>query len=180
MSDKFRLVMNAVDDDLLEEAFAPVKRKNLLPWIHVAIAACLMLVLGLTFAHSRNSVVTFTDLSDMGYVMKLPEDAEQIQYEILTLADSEGAQASFLIRDTEYLYQAVKTPEQQMLSDSVEAEANVLTWNSGNLDMQLLSSSSSTSVSWYIPDDQTQWYLTAKADAQEVLTTASQILWITG
>ena len=180
MSDKFRLVMNAVDDDLLEEAFAPVKRKNLLPWIHVAIAACLMLVLGLTFAHSRNSVVTFTDLSDMGYVMKLPEDAEQIQYEILTLADSEGAQASFLIRDTEYLYQAVKTPEQQMLSDSVEAEANVLTWNSGNLDMQLLSSSSSTSVSWYIPDDQTQWYLTAKADAQEVLTTASQILRITG
>jgi hypothetical protein len=62
----------------------------------------------------------------------------------------------------------------------VEAEANVLTWNSGNLDMQLLSSSSSTSVSWYIPDDQTQWYLTAKADAQEVLTTASQILRITG
>ena len=180
MSDKFRLVMNAVDDDLLEEAFAPVKRKNLLPWIRVAIAACLMLVLGLTFAHNRNSVVTFTDLSDMGYVMKLPEDAEQIQYEILTLADSEGAQASFLIRDTEYLYQAVKTPEQQMLSDSVEAEANVLTWNSGNLDMQLLSSSSSTSVSWYIPDDQTQWYLTAKADAQEVLTTASQILRITG
>lgn len=180
MSDKFRIVMNAVDDNLLEEAFAPVKRKNLLPWIRVAIAACLMLVLGLTFAHSRNSVVTFTDLSDMGYVMKLPEDAEQIQYEILTLADSEGAQASFLIRDTEYLYQAAKTPEQQMLSDSVEAEANVLTWNSGNLDMQLLSSSSSTSVSWYIPDDQTQWYLTAKADAQEVLTTASQILRITG
>ena len=79
MSDKFRLVMNAVDDDLLEEAFAPMKRKHLLPWISVAIAACLMLVLGLTFAHSRNSVVTFTDLSDMGYVMKLPEDAEQIQ-----------------------------------------------------------------------------------------------------
>ena len=64
MNDKFQLVMNAVDDDLLEEAFAPVKRKNLLPWIRVAIAACLMLVLGLTFAHSRNSAVTFTDLSD--------------------------------------------------------------------------------------------------------------------
>ena len=180
MSDKFRLVMNAVDDDLLEEAFAPVKRKNLLPWIRVAIAACLMLVLGLTFAHSRNSAVTFTDLSDMGYVMKLPEDAKQIQYEILTLADSEGAQASFLIRDTEYLYQAVKTSEQQMLSDSVKAEPNALTWNSGNLDIQLLSSSSSTSVSWYIPDDQTQWYLTAQADTLEVLTTASQILRATG
>ena len=180
MNDKFRLVMNAIDDDLLEEAFAPVKRKNPLPWISVAIAACLMLVLGATFTHSRNSVVTFADLSDMGYVMKLPEDAEQVQYEILTLADSKGAQASFRVGDIEYLYQAVKTPEQQMLSDSVEAEANVLTWNSGNLNIQLLSSSSSTSVSWYIPDDQTQWYLTAQADAQEVLTTASQILRATG
>lgn len=181
MSDKFRLVMNAVDDDLLEEAFAPVKRKNLRPWISVAIAACLMLVLGANFAHSRNSAVTFADISNMGYVMKLPEDAERIQYEILSLSDGEGAQASFWIGDTEYLYQAVKTPEQQMLSDSVKAEPNVLTWNSGNLDIQLLSSSSgNTSVTWYIPDDQTQWYLTAQADALEVLTTASQILRATG
>jgi hypothetical protein len=111
MSDKFRLVMNAVDEDLLEEAFVPMKKKNLLPWISAAIAACLMLVLGATFAPSRNSAVTFADLSDMGYVMKLPEAAEQIQYEILTLADSECGQASFRIGDIEYLYQAVKSPE---------------------------------------------------------------------
>lgn len=178
MSDKFHLVMNAVDDDLLEEAIAPVKRKILPFWVSVAIAACLMLVLGLRFALSLNSVITFTDLSEMGYVMNLPENAEQIQYEILILADGEGAQASFLIQETEYLYQGVKTSEPQMLSDSTET--NVLTWNSGNLDIQLLSSSSGTSVSWYIPDDQTQWYLTAQADAQEVLTTASQILQATG
>ncbi len=180
MSDKFRIVMNAVDHDLLEEAFVPTKKKNLLPWFSAVIAACLMLVLGATFAPSRNSAVTFTDLSDMGYVMKLPEDAEQVQYGILKLADAEGAQASFRIGDTEYLYQAVKTSEQHMFSDSAEAGANVLTWNSGNLDIQLLSSSSSTSVSWYIPDNQTQWYLTAQADTLEVLTTASQILRSTG
>ena len=180
MSDKFRLVMNAIDDDLLEEAFVYKKKKNLLPWIGVAIAATLMLVLGATFAPGRNSDVTFADLSEMGYVMKLPENAEQVRYEILTQADSEGAQASFRIGDTEYLYQAVKTPEQQMFSDGAEAESNVLTWNSGNLDIQLLSSSSSTSVSWYTPEDQTQWYLTAQADTLEVLTTASQILRSTG
>ena len=178
MSDQFRLVMNAVDDDLLEEAFAPVKKKNILPRIGAAIAACLMLVLGLSLIPGRNSAVTVTDLSNLGYVMKLPEDAAQIQYEILTLADGEGAQASFRIRDTEYLYKAVKTSEPQRISDSTEAD--VLTWNSGNLDIQLLSSSSSTSVSWYVPDDQTQWYLTAQADAREVLTTASQILRATG
>lgn len=180
MSDRFRLVMNAVDDDLLEEAFASGKRKNIRPWISLAIAACLVLVLGMAFVHGRNSAVTFSDLSAMGYDMKLPEDAERIQYEILTLADNEGAQASFRIRDTEYLYQAVKTPEQQPLSERANPETEVLTWNSGNLDIQLSSSSSSTSVSWYIPDDGIQWYLTAQAGVQEVLTTASQILRETG
>lgn len=180
MSNKFRLVMNAIDDDLLEEAYTPVKRKTISPWISVAIAACLILVLVLPFARNRNSVVTFTDLSDMGYVINLPENAEQIQYEILTQANLDGAQASFLIGDTEYLYQGVKTSEQQMLSGSVEAETNVLTWNSGNLDIQLLSSSSGTSVSWYIRDTQTQWYLTAQAEAEDVLTIASQLLRATG
>ena len=178
MSDKFRLVMNAVDDDLLEEAIAPMKRKNRLPWISAAVAACLMLVMGATFASNRNPEVTFTDLADMGYVMNLPEDAGQIRCEILSPADGDGAQASFQIRDTEYVYRVVKTPEQQRLSD--QAEAEVLTWNSGNLEIQLLSSSSSTSVSWYIPEDQTQWYLSAQAGALEVLTTASQILRTTG
>ena len=180
MSEKFRLVMNAVDEDLLEEAFVPLKRKNILPWIGVAIAACLMLVLGANVAQSRNSAVTFTDLSEMGYVMNLPEDAELIRYEILSPADGNGAQARFRIGENEYLYQAVKSSEQQLLSDSVEPEANMLTWNSGNLDIQLLSSSSGTSVSWYTPDDQTQWYLTAQADTLEVLTVASQILHSTG
>lgn len=180
MSDQFRLVMNAVDDDLLEEAFLPVRRKNFRPWIRAGIAACLVLVLGGLFAQGRNSAVTVTDLADMGYVMNLPEEAAQIQYEILTLADSEGVQASFLLGDTAYRYQAVKTPEKRVLSDSMETEGNLLTWNSGNLDIQLLSSSSSTSVSWYIPEDQTQWYLTARANTKEVLTTASQILHIIG
>ena len=97
MSDKFRLVMNAVDDDLLEEAFAPVKRKNLRPWISVAIAACLMLVLGANFAHSRNSAVTFADISNMGYVMKLPEDAERTaHYFDVLLGDALAERKNFI------------------------------------------------------------------------------------
>ena len=55
--------MNAIDDDLLEEAFVYKKKKNHLPWIGVAIAASLMIVLGATFAPGLNSDVTFADLS---------------------------------------------------------------------------------------------------------------------
>ena len=180
MSDQFRLVMNAVDNELLEEAVAPVKKKKRLPWIGVAIAACLVLALGATFVRSRDAALTVAELSDMGYAIQLPEAAEGIRYEILTLADSEVAQASFRIRDTEYRYQGVKTSERQLLSDGAEGEGSVLSWTSGNLEIQLLSSSSGTSVSWYVPEEQTQWCLSAQADPREVLTAASQILRATG
>ena len=56
----------------------------------------------------------------------------------------------------------------------------MLSWNAGDLDIQLLSSPTTTSVSWYLEDEQTQCYLTANADTLKVLTTASQILRATG
>ena len=176
MSEKLQVWMDAIDDDLLEEAMAPVKRRNYLPWISVAVAACLLLMIGLPMLPDRSPAVTFSVLSEMGYHMTLPEDAEQIRYEIITLADRKGAQASFVMADTKYVYQEVKTPNPQPLSGS----GQVLTWNVGNLDIQLLSSASGTSVSWYQQDAETQWYLTANANTQEVLTAASQILRITG
>ena len=180
MSDKFRLLMNAVDDDLLEEAITPVTKRNLRPWVSIAVAACLLLVIGLPMMRKQDTMVTFAQLSDMGYVMKLPEEAEEVHYEIVTFANLQGAQASFEIQDTQYVYQAVKTQEQHPLSDGSNEEAQVLSWNVGNLDIQLLSTSSTTSVSWYTPENQTQWYLSANANALEVLTTASQILRATG
>ena len=66
MSDKFRLLMNAVDDDLLEEAMAPVKRRTPLPWIGVAIAACLLLVIGWTQFSGRTPAVTDVQLAALG------------------------------------------------------------------------------------------------------------------
>ena len=179
MSEKFRLLMGAVDDELLEEAMMPVKKKNPVRWISVA-AACLILVAGLHMLPNRAPEVTVAQLSDMGYDMKLPENAEQIHYKIVTLADQEGVQASFMIQDTQYVYQAVKTQEPMQLGNSADGEIQVLTWNVGEVGIQLISSSSSTSVSWYLSNEQTQCYLTAEADSLKVLTTASRILRATG
>ena len=171
MSDKFQTLMHAIDDDLLEEAMTPAKRRTPLPWI--GLAACLVLLLGMLLP-ARG--VTVARLSDMGYDMKLPEQAERVRYDIVSIHDQEAAQASFVIRDTEYVYQAVKAQEQQQLTGSEE----VLAWNVGDVGIQLSSSGASTSVSWYREEEQTQWYLTADADSLEVLTTASQILRATG
>lgn len=180
MSDKYRLLMNAVDDDLLEEAMVPVKRRNPLPWIGAAAAACLLLTIGFAMLPRPLPTVTAAELSNMGYDIRLPEEAEQICYELITLKEHKGAQASFVLQDTQYVYQTVKIQDQQQLHHGGEAEHPVLAWNAGDLDIQLLSSSSGTSVSWYLQDDQTQCYLTANANSQAVLTTASQILRATG
>ena len=171
MSDKFQTLMHAIDDDLLEEAMTPAKRRTPLPWI--GLAACLVLLLGMLLP-ARG--VTMATLSGMGYEMTLPEKAAHIRYDIVSIFDREAAQASFEIGDTKYVYQAVKTDEQQKLSKGSE----VLSWNVGDVEIQLSSSGASTSVSWYRADEQTQWYLAADADSQEVLTTASQILRATG
>lgn len=178
MNDKFRLLMDSVDDDLLEEAMAPVKRRSVLPWL--GIAACLLLVIGLSMFQNHSPAVTLSQLTELGYDLKLPETAVQVSYDITTRADHEAAQARFLIEDTAYVYQAVKTQVPQMLSDGGTDGTQLLRWNTGDFDIQLISSSGSTSVSWYLPEDQTQCYLTANADTRQVLTTASQILRATG
>ena len=177
MNDKFHIVMNAVDDDLLEEAMTPVKRRKPIPWIGTAIAACLLLVIGLASFQGRVPAVTAAQLSSMGYEIKLPAQAEKVRYEVISLADQKAAQASFVIQGTKYIYQAVKTQTQQQFSGS---NSQVLSWDAGKLDLQLLSSPASTSVSWYLEGEQTQCYLTAHADTRKVLTTASQILRATG
>ena len=180
MSDKFQFLMNAVDDDLLEEAMTPVKKRTPLPWIGAAIAACLVLVIGLTMIPGRVPSVTAVQLSDMGYEMKLPDTAEQIRYDIITLAKHKAAQSSFVVQGTRYIYQTMKTQEPLQLRSSANAKNQVLSWNAGNLNIQLLASPASTSVSWDLQDEQVQCYLTANANTQEVLTTASRILRATG
>ena len=171
MSKKFQTLMNAVDEDLLEEAITPVKKKKSLAWVGVAVAASLLLTIGLIRFPSSAPVITVAELSDMGYDIRLPEEAEKVRYEIVSLQEQEAARASFMTQDTKYVYQAVKTDAPQNLSGE-----GILTWNTGDMDIQLLSSGSNTSVSWYRQEEQTQWYLTADADSAVVLTTASQIL----
>ena len=178
MSDNFHLLMNAIDDDLLEEAMMLVKRRKPYPWIGAAVAACLVVAIGLTMFLGRVAVVSYAQLAEMGYEIKLPKEAEDVRYQLITLAEEKGAQASFEIKDTKYVYQTVKTSAQKPLSDSDNGQ--VLSWNMGDVSIQLLSGPAKTSVSWYLQGEQTQCYLTAHANALEVLTTASQILRATG
>lgn len=175
MNDKFQNVMYAIDDDLLEEAITPMKKRNFLPWISVAVAACVLLVLGIRLFPGSQTGTTLSTL----YNIQLPENAEQVHYTALRAPNKEGAQVSFVIQNTAYVYQVVETSTPLQLAAN-ETDGQLLAWNAGELDIQLLTSPSCTSVSWYLPEEQTQWYLTANADSREVLTTANEIFRITG
>ena len=177
MNDKFRTLMQSVDEDLLEEAMEPVSRKRGLRWVIPAAAcACLLLVLSLPMLRPGTPPVSLGELQGMGYEMVLPETVEILSYELVTLDDRAGAQARFLVGDTEYVYREEKTAEPRTLADG----AQLLSWNADNLDIQLSTGTEGTSVSWYTSENQTQGYLTAQADSLAVLTTASQILRSTG
>ena len=71
MNDKFRILMQSVDDDLLEEAMQPVSRKSILRWvIPVAACACLLLTLSLPMLRPAVPSVSLSELRSMGYGMK--------------------------------------------------------------------------------------------------------------
>ena len=179
MNDKFRILMQSVDDDLLEEAMQPVSRKSILRWvIPVAACACLLLTLSLPMLRPAVPSVSLSELRSMGYGMTLPETVKIISYALITQNDRSGAEARFLVGDTEYVYREEKTVQPQTLSSSAAVE--LLSWNAESLDIQLCTATDSTSVSWYTSETQIQGYLTAQADSLTVLTTASQILRSTG
>ena len=179
MNNKFRILMQSVDDDLLEEAIQPVSNKRGRSWlIPVAACACLLFALLLPELRSEVPSVTLNDLRSMGYEMMLPETVEVISYELVTQDHHSGAQARFLVGDTEYIYREEKTAQPRPLASDTSVE--LLSWNADSLDIQLRTATNSTSVSWYTSENQTQGYLTAQADSLTVLTTASQILRNTG
>ena len=179
MTDKFRILMQSVDDDLLEEAMQPVRRNKGLRWVVSAAAcACVLLVLSLSMLRPSAPSVSLGELREMGYVLMLPETVEVMSYELVTLDDRCGAQARFLVGDTEYVYREEKSPQPRPLASGTQVQ--LLSWNTANLDIQLYTGTDSTSVSWYTSENQTQGYLTAQADSLAVLTTASQILRSTG
>lgn len=178
MNQKFQIFMKAVEDDLLEEAMTPRRRSRAPLRIGVAAAACLLIVLTGSVIRDQQQTAALATLTERGYDMTLPDNARNIRYELMALQNSDGAQASFTVDETEYVYQAVKAAAPQPLIE--ENGAQLLHWNAAQLEIQLLSSDEQTSVSWYSQDDQTQCRLTACAAPSEVLTTAHAILEATG
>ena len=184
---RFKLFMNSIDDDLLEEAQAPRKRSSKRFMIAaVAVAACVCLVVSGSLIHSHNvakDTLTASDIKEMGYTLPVPDGAKDVVYSKVDNSTSDSSkpivQVTFVKDKDTYTCRALKTDSAEDISGSGSSYKEKLDWKTGSLDMQLrkTSSGSSSWVGWYSADDSTQWCLSSSdTNALDVLHTAQDIV----
>ncbi|MGM9662751.1 MAG: hypothetical protein ACI3WR_06630 [Oscillospiraceae bacterium] len=186
---RFDTWMKAVDDELLEEAQRPVKRKRTGLRAAGAVAACLALLLSaVAFAHWNGSESTLTpnpvqestaaDLQQLGYSLPLPEDAKNAVYSLIDSGgDKQVAEVSFERDGREYYCRAMAAEQAEDISGLYAEWTESLDWTVGTLELQLRQADDSTAyVGWYAPEDGMQWCVGGDGDALALLHTAQQIV----
>ena len=182
--ERFLLFMNAVDDDLLEEALAVPKHKRTVLWRSLATAAaCLCVALGLLLWQGRTpappeSGVTAADLAGYGYTLPLPADAMDILYDLLpSPSEIPIAQARFGTGGHAVTLRAWRTEEPQEIFDD-ETWTDQMDWNAGGTALALRSNAQTAQVSWHA--DQTQWSVRSDMTPADLLDTVNDIFSVLG
>lgn len=176
---RFLLFMNAVDDDLLEEALAVPKRRLAAHWKGLAAAAaCLCVVLGVLFRQSPaapESGVTAADLAGYGYELPLPSDARDVRYDLLpSSSEIPIAQAEFDRDGHAVTLRAWRTEQPQDIFDGgSEAWTDQVDWNAGGAALSLRSNARTAQVSWY--SNQIQWSVRSDMTTADLLDTVDSI-----
>lgn len=176
-TEKFNTFMNALDDDLLEEAKQPLHAKrHKFHWYSVA-AACLFLVLLFQFPFQQ-SKVTASDLHAKGYDLHLPDAADNITYSLNEDSQTQTAQAIFSLCGDEYTYQVAKCTQSE--NPTQETSDIGISWNTKGLDLSMTKTDSAVSVNWYSSSANTKHTLSTSAGNSKLLSTARQVLLLTG
>ena len=176
--EKFKIVMAALDDEILEEAKQPLQTKrHYFYWGSIA-AACFFLVLIIPF-YMQKSDLSASDLIAKGYDILVPENADHITYSLEQDSRSEKALATFSLNGDEYIYEVRKTAEPSVFIDENTYDS-LMTWNAKGLDLCMYQTDSITSVRWYSTENRTQHTLSSPAEAEKLITTAREVLLLTG
>lgn len=169
--------MNALDDDLLEEAKQPSPaKKHKFHWYSVAVA-CFFLVILLQFPF-QHSKVTASDLHAKGYDLHLPEAADNITYSLDEDSQSQTAQAIFSLYGDEYTYQVAKCTQSE--NPTQETSDAGISWNTKGLDLSMTKTNDAVSVNWYSSSANTSHTISTSAGDDKLLSTARQVLLLTG
>lgn len=179
--DRFKKVMSAIDNDLLEQAQQkrPVRRNAM---IHIAaMAACLCIVIGLLWSpfDKGHDTIGPEDLRALGYEINLPPEAESVAYALISLGDAFSvpmAQATFIQDGAVYVCRAQITETPTDISQMEDAVVSGMNWSADNMNLQLRQSEDTACVSWYEPREGIQWCLQTEDDPLNLINTASQII----
>ena len=178
-AERFRTVMNAVDDDLLEQAVRPAGKRPVRIHRFVAVAACLCIVVGLFWSRMTPHTLTEEDLLDAGYVLNLPEGAKNVVYALVDLGEAFSvpmAQATFVQDGCTYVCRVQKSEEPVDLLRSETEPHSTMDWSAAQVSLHLRQAAEGSSVSWYEPSTGTQWCLSSEQDHLALINTASQII----
>ncbi len=181
---RFLLFMNAVDDDLLEEALTIPKRLKV-RWKGLAVvAACLCVVLGVLFwwggSHTTpGNIITAEDLAGYGYELPIPVDVQNVIYDLLpSRSEPPIAQAEFDRGGYAVTLRAWRAEEPQDLFDGGETWTDQMDWSANGTALALRSNAQTAQVSWYA--DETQWSVRSDMTPADLLDTVDDIFSVLG
>src|SRR5574344_725026 len=186
---RFQKWMNAVDDDLLEEAQQPMKKKR--SWLYRAgaIAACLAVaVTAVTMTHRGTDQPAMianpmhessaAEFQQLGYSIPLPDSASGTSYYLIDTgaSDKQMAEVNFEQGGQSYYCRALKAEQPQDISGIYADWTESLDWSGEDVSVQLRKSEHAAWVGWYAPEAEVQWCVAGGSDAQVLLDAAQTIV----
>ena len=186
---RFQKWMNAVDDDLLEEAQQPMKKRR--SWLYRAgaIAACLAVaVTAITLSHRGTDQPAMianpmhessaAEFQQLGYSIPLPESASGTSSYLIDTgaSDKQMAEVNFEQGGQSYYCRALKAEQPQDISGIYADWTESLDWSGEDVSVQLRKSEDAAWVGWYAPEAEVQWCVAGGSDAQVLLDAAQTIV----
>lgn len=186
---RFKLWMQAVDNELLEEAQKPYRRKYTFIYRIGAVAACLVLVITAVTLTQRkkaeslqmpNPVTSASaeEIQHLGYSVPLPKDAENPSYYIIDMGKDSAkmAEVDFEQNGTEYSCRALKSNTVQDISGLNYEWAKSEDWSGEDISVQLRQSDDAAWVGWYAFGAGVQWCISGGNNALQLLDTAQTMV----
>ena len=186
---RFKLWMQAVDNELLEEAQKPYRRKYTFIYRIGAVAACLVLVITAVTLTQRkkaeslqmpNPVTSASaeEIQHLGYSVPLPKDAENPSYYIIDMGKDSAkmAEVDFEQNGTEYSCRALKSNTVQDISGLNYEWAKSEDWSGEDISVQLRQSDDAAWVGWYAFGAGVQWCISGGNNTLQLLDTAQTIV----
>lgn len=186
---RFKLWMQAVDNELLEEAQKPYRRKYTFIYRIGAVAACLVLVITAVTLTQRKKAeslqmpnpvtsASVEEIQHLGYSVPLPKDAENPSYYIIDMGKDSAkmAEVDFEQNGKEYSCRALKSDTVQDISGLNYEWAKSEDWSGEDISVQLRQSDDAAWVGWYAFGAGVQWCISGGNNALQLLDTAQTIV----